>query len=159
MSWSSLVHIYQCSSRIYTWYLLAISNAYLPDLDRRQFPTFVVLPSTENISIESVWSYWLKAKGYTLHNVIISGCEKGHFIIGNELHACMVSFFVALGSDFYWSGNCFSGCGQRLFSAILTISSRVLTPMPPATSITRNCHLESPPRLFMISLNGITWNL
>jgi hypothetical protein len=76
---------------------LDYSNAYLPDLDRDLFPTFVSIPSTDNISIESVWSYWLKAKGLTIKETIISGRDKGYYITGNRLHAC-----VAYHLFFYW---------------------------------------------------------
>ncbi|KAJ3813801.1 hypothetical protein F5876DRAFT_34263 [Lentinula aff. lateritia] len=55
-------------------------------------PIFVSLSSTANISIESIWSYWLKAMGYTLHDIIISGKDKGYFIVGNELHVNLFSW-------------------------------------------------------------------
>ncbi|KIK53904.1 hypothetical protein GYMLUDRAFT_63468 [Collybiopsis luxurians FD-317 M1] len=64
----------------------SLRMAYLPDLDETQYPTFVSLQSTNNIPIESTWSYWQKAKGTTIRQVIASGYEQGFFIVGNELH-------------------------------------------------------------------------
>ncbi|KIK55128.1 hypothetical protein GYMLUDRAFT_176144, partial [Collybiopsis luxurians FD-317 M1] len=54
--------------------------AYPPDLDESQYPTFVSLQSTDNIPVESMWSYWQKAKGTTICQVIASGYEQGFFI-------------------------------------------------------------------------------
>ncbi|KAJ3749794.1 hypothetical protein EV360DRAFT_56777 [Lentinula raphanica] len=64
----------------------ALRRAYLPELDENKFPPVVSLPSTQNISIESGWSYWQKAKGETIRAVIRSGHDRGFFIVGNELH-------------------------------------------------------------------------
>ncbi|KIK66460.1 hypothetical protein GYMLUDRAFT_107508, partial [Collybiopsis luxurians FD-317 M1] len=56
------------------------------DLDESQYPTFVSFQSTDNIPVESMWSYWQKAKGTTIRQLIASGYKQSFFIVGSQLY-------------------------------------------------------------------------
>lgn len=130
------------------------SSSYLPDVDPEAHPPFVSLKSTDNISIESGWSYWQKAKGRTLREIICSGPANG-FIVGNQLHG-----YVLHNTIYYTESNglpvtCSSGFGQRLSSDILTISNIALITVQLATSAKRSYHLGCLLKLFWTFRNDM----
>ncbi|KAJ7207004.1 hypothetical protein B0H12DRAFT_1243193 [Mycena haematopus] len=58
----------------------------LTELDR---PSTVALKSTDNIPIESLWSYWQTYAGRNIKNTILEGNAQGLFAPGNPIHVNM----------------------------------------------------------------------
>lgn len=55
-------------------------NTHLPQ------PPMKRLLSTKNISIESLWSYWLKYTGNSIKEIILAGRDEGWYDHSNEIH-------------------------------------------------------------------------
>ncbi|EIN11852.1 hypothetical protein PUNSTDRAFT_63217 [Punctularia strigosozonata HHB-11173 SS5] len=55
-------------------------------IDPVQYPPFLTLKSTDNISIESKWKWWLEFGGRNLREEMLRGTEIGIFNGGNPLH-------------------------------------------------------------------------
>jgi hypothetical protein len=74
----------------------------------------VALKSSDNIPIEALWSYFLKYTGHDWKAAILLGKTENYINVTNELHMCVVKFYVILfliacGIEIY-----FIGCGPIL---------------------------------------------
>ncbi|KAJ7216012.1 hypothetical protein GGX14DRAFT_359351 [Mycena pura] len=59
---------------------------FLPDVSSADVPACVTLKSSDNIPIESLWSYFLKLTGHDLKAVILYGKTENYINIANDLH-------------------------------------------------------------------------
>ncbi|KAI0629562.1 hypothetical protein C8Q77DRAFT_1065176 [Trametes polyzona] len=58
---------------------MALRQKFAPELDEKAWPPFVALKSTNNITIENLWSRWLKTSGRNCREVISEGNTNGLF--------------------------------------------------------------------------------
>ncbi|OSD03275.1 hypothetical protein PYCCODRAFT_256220 [Trametes coccinea BRFM310] len=64
---------------------MVLRNACAPDLDVSLWPPFMALKSTHNISIENLWSRWLKYAGWNLQATLLQGKSNGLFNSANHV--------------------------------------------------------------------------
>lgn len=58
---------------------------FAPELDETEWPPFVAIQSTHNITIENIWSRWLKWAGTSCRAVLEEGKSNGLFNALDEL--------------------------------------------------------------------------
>ncbi|KAI0739840.1 hypothetical protein C8Q80DRAFT_1112091, partial [Daedaleopsis nitida] len=64
---------------------IALRKTFAPELDDTEWPPFVAIKSTSNITIENLWSRWLKTDGRNCQSTIIQGRTNGLFNPLNEI--------------------------------------------------------------------------
>ncbi|TBU64693.1 hypothetical protein BD310DRAFT_943708 [Dichomitus squalens] len=62
----------------------ALRNTFAPDLDPSEWPPFMPIPSTRNITIENLWSRWFTHSGANLQKVLMEGKTNGLFNPGDN---------------------------------------------------------------------------
>ncbi|KAH9943745.1 hypothetical protein B0H21DRAFT_779612 [Amylocystis lapponica] len=63
-----------------------LRNAYAPDLDDAEYPSFVVLRSVHNTTIEGAWHWFREQTGRTLVHHITKARDTGIFNPNNQIH-------------------------------------------------------------------------
>ncbi|KAJ7239109.1 hypothetical protein C8J57DRAFT_1246149 [Mycena rebaudengoi] len=63
-----------------------LKTAYAPDVDLARYPAFVVLKSTNNTPIESLWHWFQDQCGKNLHLQVTKGRDEGIFNPNNQIH-------------------------------------------------------------------------
>ncbi|EJF66376.1 hypothetical protein DICSQDRAFT_45784, partial [Dichomitus squalens LYAD-421 SS1] len=63
----------------------ALRNTFAPDLDPSEWPPFMPIPSTRNITIENLWSRWFTHSGANLQKVLMEGKTNGLFNPGDNV--------------------------------------------------------------------------
>ncbi|KAI0641517.1 hypothetical protein C8Q79DRAFT_1014440 [Trametes meyenii] len=74
----------------------ALRRVYSPELDEGEWPPFVAIASTSNISIENLWSRWLKWAGSNCYSILTQGATNGLF---NPVDQLDVNLFQWLWSQ------------------------------------------------------------
>ncbi|KAI0749543.1 hypothetical protein C8Q80DRAFT_1119793 [Daedaleopsis nitida] len=69
---------------------IALRKTFAPDLDDTEWPPFVAIKSTSNITIENLWARWLKTDRRNCQTTIIQGRTNGLF---NPLDEIDVNLF------------------------------------------------------------------
>ena len=66
--------------------LVCCRRQLLPELTEFERPPTVAMKSTDNIPIESCWSYWQDYAGRNIKAVILDGHSKGYFASADPDH-------------------------------------------------------------------------
>ncbi|KZT33943.1 hypothetical protein SISSUDRAFT_1065728 [Sistotremastrum suecicum HHB10207 ss-3] len=71
---------------------VSLRATFAPEIDANEIPPFIFIKSTRNISIERVWSTFLKKEGRNLQKMWNDGEKISGFIKGNRIHRALADW-------------------------------------------------------------------
>lgn len=91
-----------------------VREEFLPGVTITEIPACVALQSSDNIPIESLWSYLRKFIGRDIKETILEGKTQHYINSSNEIHMCVLSSAAALCTNLLMQSNLFHWLWPKL---------------------------------------------